>query len=192
MAAPRGTDARNAKCLVGTNESRTFQQYVADCRTSQDNVRATNFFSESTQKYKEAFDSLRAQFDDLIITGDSMNSLVGLAGATTDGANRQLDTLTKRKDQLLSEINHYRLQGGAADKSFLEDVMHDRAPKNEVAPSLQDVTLLLFWFGWLVMVFTLVAVRYLSPDGNWRSAAFTLVIMLLVTVCMYAILKQVA
>lgn len=121
-----------------------------------------------------------------------MNSLVGLAGATTDGANRQLDTLTKRKDELLAQINQYRIVGGAADKSFLEDIMHDRAPKKEVAPSLQDVTLLLFWFGWLVMAATLVAVRWLSPDGNWRSAAFTLVILLLVTVCMYAILKQVA
>lgn len=192
MAPPAGTDARNAKCLVGTSESRTFQQYVTDCRTSQDRTRATNFFSESIQKYKDAFESLRAQFDDLIITGDSMNSLVSLSGATTDGVNKQIDTLTKRKDQLLSEINQYRMAGGAADKSFLEEIMHDRAPKKEVAPSLQDVTLLLFWFGWVVMGVTLVAVRFMSPDGNWKSAAFSLVILLLVTVCLYAILKQVA
>lgn len=189
---PAGTNTTNAKCLVGTSESRTFQQYVSDCRTSQDQTRATNFFSESIQKYKDAFDSLRAQFDDLIITGDSMNTLVSLSGATTSGANQQLDTLTKRKDQLLAEINQYRMIGGAADKTFLEDVMHDRAPKKEVAPSLQDVTLLLFWFGWLVMGVTLVAVRFLSPDGNWRSAAFSFVILLLVTICLYAILKQVA
>lgn len=192
MSGPSGTDTKNAKCLVGTNESRTFQQYISECRTSQDTLRANNFFSESIQKYKEAFQSLRAQFDDLLVTGDSMNSLVNLAGASTSSANEQINTLTKHKDTLLAEIGQYRTIGGAADKSFLEDVMHGKTPKTEVAPSLQDVSLLLFWFGWVLMGVVLVMVRLLSPGGNMFASLFAFVILLLVTVCMYAILRQVA
>lgn len=192
MAGTGATENRNAKCLTGTSDTLTFQNYIQTCRTASDTRRATNFFSDSIQTYKDTFANLRAQYDDLSMTGDSMNSLMSLTGTSVQDADKQIDTLTKRKDMLLAEITEYRRIGGAADRSFLEDVMQGRYPQKEVAPSLQDVSLLLFWFGWVLLSVVLLFVRIYSPGGNWRSGLFVFTLLLLVTVCIYAILKQVA
>jgi len=185
------TNNQNATCLNGTGETQSFQQYISKCRSASDTQRANNFFSSSIQEYKSIFEGLRAQYDDLIITGDSMNTLVNLAGATTSQANTQLDSLTKRKDTLKSEINHYRQKEQSSDKNFLEDIMH-KTPQKEVTSTLQDIVLLLFWFGWLILCSILIIVRYASPGGSITSAAFSLVLVLMVTVCIFAILNAVA
>lgn len=182
--------SQQAKCLTGPVVT-NFNEYVRDCRTFDDKARANNFFSASKEKYKAIFSDFRAQYDDLITTGNQISTLAGLSGATTSEANSQLNDLTKKKDMLLEEIKGYRRISDSAEKSFLEDIMHGR-PQKELAPSLQDGVLLLFWFGWLVMSLTLVAVRWGSPGGGWRAGLFTLLLMLLVTIFLFALLKQVA
>ena len=179
-----------AKCLTGQVVT-NFNEYVRDCRTTDDISRGNNFFSESKQKFKDIFRDFRAQYDDLIITGNQFNTLASLSGATTGEANNQLDALNKKKTLLLADINSYRRISDSSDKSFLEDIMHGR-PQKELAPSLQDAVLLLFWFSWLVLSITLVAVRWGSPGGGWRAGSFTLLLMLLVTLFVFALLKQVA
>jgi len=78
-----------------------------------------------------------------------------------------------------------------ADRTFLEDVMNG-APQQQTAPTLQDITLLLFWFGWLTLMILLVYVRWASPGGGWKSGVFTLALMVFVTICVYALLIRVA
>jgi Tfp pilus assembly protein PilN len=185
------TNNQNASCLNGTGETASFQQYISKCRSASDTQRANNFFSSSIQEYKSVFESLRAQYDDLIITGDSMNSLVNLAGATTSQANTQIDTLSKRKETLKSKIQNYRQREQTSDKNFLEEIMHKK-PTKKVAGTLQDGVLLLFWFGWIVLSIVLITVRYSSPGGSITSAAFSLVLIIMVTVCIFAILNAVA
>jgi hypothetical protein len=187
-----GTNQNDARCLSGTAETQTFQQYIQQCRKTQDTTRSLQFFSESKRGYKELFQTLRAQYDDILVTGNSLNALVELAGATTNGANAQLNTLQKRKDVLLAEIKGQKRAGEAADKSFLEDIMHGRQPQPETIPSLQDGVLLLFWFGWILMMITLVVVRFLAPGGGVKSGLFSLVLLVLVTIALFGLLKQVA
>jgi hypothetical protein len=178
-----------AICTVPDKTS--FTEYMARCRTTADESRATNFFIESKVKFKNIFNDFRAQYDDLIITGDQFSTLAGLSGATTGKANDQLNALSKKETMLLAELKSYRRISDSADKSFLEEIMHGR-PQKELAPSLQDAVLLLFWFSWLVMSITLVAVRWGSPGGGWRAGSFTLLLMLLVTLFLFALLNQIA
>lgn len=185
------TNQRNATCLPNTNQTKAFQTYVSQCRTASDTARATNFFSNSIQDYKNIFQSLRAQFDDLIVLGNNVNTLTNASGQTVSGIDTQISEHQKKKDKLLAEIQHYRRQSEAADKSFLEDVMHG-TPQEEVAPSLQDAVLLLFWFGWTVMIATLVGIRWMSPGGNYKAGLFTFAVLFLLTVCLYAIIQKVA
>ncbi len=187
-----GTNTSDARCLSGTAETQTFQQYIQQCRKSQDTTRSQQFFSESKRGYKDLFQTLRAQYDDLLVTGNSLHSLVELAGATTNGANSQIDALQKRKDILIAEIKANKRVGEAADKSFLEDIMHGRQPQPEQIPTLQDGVLLLFWFGWILMMITLVVVRFLAPGGGLTSGLFSIVLLVLVTITLFALLKQVA
>jgi hypothetical protein len=179
----------DARCL---NPGATdFNTYVSVCRTSSDIARANTFFSNSTQVYKDTFQKLRAQFDDLLVTGDASNTMAELAGSTTTQTNTELNSLSKKKDVLMAEIDGYRRQAESADKSFLEDVLHG-TPKEELVPTLQDATLLLFWAGYLILAVTLVLVRFGSPGGGWRAGLVALVIMLLVTLVLFALLRQVA
>lgn len=185
------TNQRNATCLPNTTQTKAFTTYVTQCRTASDTARATNFFSNSTQSYKDIFQSLRAQFDDLIVLGDSVNTLTSASGNTVTGVDTQITEHQKKKDKLLAEIRSLRSQSEAADKSFLEDVMHG-TPQQEIAPSLQDAVLLLFWFGWLLMTVTLVGIRWMSPGGNYKAGLFTFAVLFLITICIYAILQKVA
>ncbi len=186
-----GGDQRNATCLPNTAQTQTFQTYVSQCRTAADTARATNFFSNSIAEYKGTFQSLRAQFDDLIMLGDKVNSLTNASGQTVNSVDGQIGDLQKKKDKILAEIQSLRRSSEAADKTFLEDVMHG-TPKEEVAPSMQDAVLLLFWFGWTVMIVTLVGIRWMSPGGNYKSGLFTFAILFLITLCVYAIIQKVA
>ena len=181
----------NATCLPNTSQTNTFRQYITQCRTASDTARATNFFSNSIQSYKDTFQSLRAQFDDLIVLGNSVNTLTTASGQTATGVDTQISEHQKKKDKLLAEIQSLRRQSEATDKSFLEDVMHG-TPQEEIAPSLQDAVLLLFWFGWTVMALTLVGIRWMSPGGTYKAGLFTFAVLFLITICIYAILQKVA
>ena len=141
--------------------------------------------------FKNNFTDLRSQFDDMLTTGNSMSALANLSGATVSGADQQIRQLQEKKDGVLSQINKQRRISESADRTFLEDVMNG-APQQQTAPTLQDITLLLFWFGWLTLMILLVYVRWASPGGGWKSGVFTLALMAFVTICVYALLIRVA
>jgi hypothetical protein len=185
-----GTDAKNAKCLAGTAETKNFEQYVTSCRTSDDTRRANNLFSPSIADFNATFEQYRAEFDNLIIAGDSMSAMADLTGGTTGQANQQLNDVTKKKDMLLAEIKATRAQVEALDRGFLDTIMQG-TPSLENAPTLQDWSLLLFFFSWSLMGLTLVGIRYVSEGGGWKPAGFTLILYILVTIFVYSLIQQV-
>jgi hypothetical protein len=180
-----------AKCLTGTAETKNFQEYVNLCRTTDDTRRANNLFAPAIADFTGAFEKMRAEFDDLIIIGDGTTVMANLAGNTTGQVDDQLSGFQKRKDMLLAELKAVRNQVQGIDKGFLDTIMQG-TPEKELAPTLQDWSLLLFSFAWMLMVLTLTAIRYMSPGGGWKPAAFTFALLLLVTLCLYGILQQVA
>ncbi len=181
----------NAQCLQNGTLATSFKQYVQQCRTSSGDVSRTNNMFPVARAFKNNFTDLRSQFDDMLTTGNSMNALANLSGATVSGADQQIRQLQEKKGNLLSEINKQRRISESADRTFLEDIMNG-APQQQTAPTLQDVTLLLFWFGWLTLTILLVYVRWASPGGGWKSGVFTLALMAFVTICVYALLIRVA
>lgn len=181
----------NALCANGAQYQTNFNQYITQCRDAADVRLADQFFSNSKAKYKAIFENLRAQSTDFLLVGDNLMTVSNLAGNSTSSVNDRLNDLSKKHDILTAEIRKYRGLAEAADKTFLDDILHG-PPKEEIAPSLQDASLLLFSLGWLFITITLVAVRWGSPGGGWKNGLFTLAIMLLVTMCLYALLKQVA
>lgn len=181
----------DARCNNGAEYQANFAKYVSDCRDAADTRLATQFFSNSARNIKKTFQDSRDQYTDLIVTGDNMINVANLSGNSLAGVNQRLNELSKKKDLLVAEIQKYRGLAEAADKTFLDDIMHG-PPKEELTPSLQDATLMLFWIGWIFISLTLVAVRWGSPGGGWKNGLFTLAIVLLVTMCLFALLKQVA
>lgn len=185
------TNAGNAKCLLNTAETQNFNTYVSQCRTNPDIVRANNLFTPAVAEFKDTFAGLRAEYDSLLLAGENTSIMATLAGTSTASANEQINALARKKDQLLADIKSKRAEVEAADRGFMDSVMH--VPnKKPLLPNLQDLTLMIFWFGWLFMVITIVVVRWFSPGGNWRAGLFTFVLMLLVTMCVYALIVQVA
>jgi len=181
------TDQTSAKCLPNSSETQQFQEYINSCRTAKDTTIANTFLSGTIEKYIDLFESYRAQYTNLMINADSLSTLSSNTTTLKNELNNSMENQTKLK----AEIEEYRQKIGSSDKSFLEDI-YNGAPKKELAPTLQDVALLLFWFSWLVMMVTLVFVRWTSPGGGWQAGLFALVILLLVTLCVFGILSQVA
>ncbi len=184
------TATTNAQCLRSAGLGQSFDQYITNCRPNADTMMARRLFPNSGV-FKDTFQYLRAQFDDILTTGDSMNALLNLSGATVSGADQQIRQLQDKKSSLQSEIGKYRRISESADRSFMDEVMNG-TPKEQLTPTLQDVTLLLFWFGWLTMIITIVFVRWASPGGGWKSGVFTLALVLIVTLCVYALIAKIA
>jgi len=183
----------NAECAQpNASNILTFDQYINKCRDSKDTVRTNGLFSNYGEKVKDTFDSLRAQGTDLIATGDAINTLGNLSGNTSAGVDERVTNLDSQKKSLLNEIEKYRNISNIAEKTFLEDIMNGNTPKQELIPSLQDATLLLFWFGWLIMVLVLTSIRWFSPGGTFFAGLFTFLLLALITCCMYAILVKIA
>jgi len=185
------TDNRDASCLGGTTETKAFETYLGKCRTNADTTRATNFFSQSLQSIKDTFQSLRAQGDDLVIMGDSIMAVANLSGNSVDAVDSRIAGLQREKKELQEERDTHLRHSKTSDKGFLEEVMNG-TPQPQTAPTLQDATLLLFWFGWIVIVFTLTAVRWFSPGGSWKAGVLTLLLLILVTACLHSLLVQIA
>ena len=183
------TNQRDATCLSGTEDTTKFQSYVRRCRTTEDARTALNFLSASMEKYKDIFQSYRDQFNNLLVSADALATSTSTGTAAT--LSKQKESLAKRRDTLKQEIQHYRRISNSAEKAFLEDIYRG-TPQKEELPSLQDAALFIFWVGWLIMGVALVGVRWGSPGGTFMSAVFALLILALTTVCVYALLKQVA
>jgi hypothetical protein len=184
------SNTTNATCLTGSALSQSFTQYVNNCRKGGNQTRVNNFFPVA-QDFQSNFQKLRSQFDDMIMTGDSMSALANLSGATVSGADQQIRQLEEKKNSVRSEIDKYRRISESADRSFMDTIMEGQ-PKEQLAPTLQDITLLLFWFGWLVLSVLLVWIRWKSPGGGFTSGLFTLTLLLVATLCVYALLVNIA
>ena len=182
-------DERNAMCLTGTSQSNTFQEYLTACRTNDDSSRANNFFTDVNNNFKSTFESLKAEYDNLITMGNGTNDLATLSGTTITQTDGRLSAFTKKKDLLLAEIKAVKAQGEAADRSFMNEIVNGN-PQGSSVPSLQDISLLLFWFAWIVMVVVLLGVRFSS--GGIKGLLVTFVVLFLVTIAMYALLLQLA
>ena len=175
-------------CLTGDDSSILFKKYINTCRKTNDIAVANNFLSSSIEKYKEIFSLYRSQYTDLMITADNLFTLTKNAPSL----NEQVNNMERKKEKLTRDITRYRTQAGASDKMFLEDI-YNGTPTKKNAPTLQDFALLLFWFSWLVMSIVLIAIRFISPDGGgWRAGLFVFVILMLVTLCMFAIINYAA
>ena len=185
------TNKTDGICLTTSQQTRDFQNYINTCRNNDDTARANTFFSQSIVNFKDIFQSLRGQYDNFMIAGDAQNSLMSLSGNSADAVKKQLYELTSRKEKLTQDIRNTQSKAEASDREFLDDIMHGQ-PKGETISTLQDVALGIFWLGWVLMAIVLVAVRWGSPGGNWRAALFTLAIIILSTVCVYALLYTVA
>ena len=176
----------SATCLAGDASSIAFKEYINSCRNNinkNDDAIANNFLSEAINKYKDIFESYRAEYTDLMIATDNVQSSI----QSPASVDEQIARLENQKAKLTDEISKYRTLSKSADRSFLEDI-YNGTPEMKSAPTLQDFALLLFWFSWLVMSVILVAVRVMSPSG-WQGGLFVFVILLLVTLCMFAIIS---
>jgi len=180
----------DATCLAGDASTTAFNQYMLKCRNNinkNDDANANTFLTETIDKYKGIFETYRAQYTDLMTVTDNLKATVG----NTSSLNDQISNLESQKIKIREEINKYRTLSGASDRMFLEDI-YNGTPNMKIAPTLQDSVLLLFWFSWLLMSIVLVMVRWMSPDGSWKSALFVFVLLMLVTLCMFAIISYAA
>jgi hypothetical protein len=181
----------NAICVPGKDIPNSFNTYIQTCRSDNDISRSSNFFNQSVSTIKDKFQALRAQFDDLIQTGDSMAALMSLSQNTRSDVANRTTALKKQHDELLHSINEKRRISDSADKSFVEEIMH-KTPHMELKPSIQDGALFLFWSGWLILALTLVYIRASSPGGGVGAGFFTFLLLTLLTVAVYGLLLRIA
>jgi hypothetical protein len=180
----------NAVCLNGTQlGALTFPQYVQQCLKDGDLTSVETNFAYLQNKFIDSYTSSKAQYDDLIITHTNILNLASGSDRTNLDASTQ--SLIKKKKQLEDDLKRYKSEAEAKNQSFLDSILQGR-PQETLAPTLQDATLMLFWFGWILLGATLILVRWLSPGGGWRSALFATVLLLLATLSIYAVLQKVA
>ena len=193
---PTVTDDLNTKsgdaiCLPKTTQTGEFINYINICRKDLDTSRSRNFFSQSIDKYKNMFQQLRAQYDNLIISGDSQNSLSNLTGNTSSSVNGQITSLTKKREELMYQVKKTQNEAQSHDRMFLDDIMHKKE-KKELYPTLQDFALGLFVFGWVLISCVLIFIRATSPGGGLIAGIITFILLLIVSILVYGLLLYVA
>lgn len=189
--------AANVACTNPNEVRNQIQRIAGACNDAAAKTRVDQFFIESSDptnspanQFKQIFAQLRAQADDLLRMGDAQASVANLAGNSLGGIAKEYKQLEKRKATLIADVEANQRQSEAANKSFLEDIMHT-TPTGEPFPSLQDVALYIFAIGWGLLVFVLVAVRTFSPTGTWRAGLVTFVFLVVVTGTLYSILYMI-
>jgi hypothetical protein len=182
----------NAVCLNGAQlGSLTFPGYVQQCLKGDDATRLNTIFNSLEDNFIQAYSDSRAQFGNLINTYNGVRDLKTKTNSSTQDADATIMTLEKKKKNLEEELKRYKSEAEAKNQSFLDSILQG-TPKETLTPTLQDATLLIFWFGWGLLAVTLVAVRWLSPGGGWRAGLFAAILILLVTLCLYAVLQKIA
>lgn len=184
------TPEPNAVCLSGAQlGTLTFPQYVQQCLKDGDLTSVETNFAYLQSKFIDSYTSVKAQYDDLIITHTNVLNLA--SGSNRTNLDTSIQSLTKKKTALEDTLKRYKSEAEAKNQSFLDSILQGR-PQETLAPTLQDATLMLFWFGWILLGATLIFVRWLSPGGSWRSALFATILLLLATLSIYAVLQKVA
>jgi hypothetical protein len=182
----------NAVCLNGAQlGTLTFPAYVQQCLKDENLTSVDNNIIYLKDYFINSYAALKGEYDSLIITLNNVNNLKTKTNSTTANLDERILSLTKKKKELEDELKRYTAEAEAKNQSFLDSILQGR-PKETLTPTLQDATLLIFWFGWALLAITLVAVRWLSPGGGWRAGLYAAILLLLVTLCLYAVLQKVA
>ncbi len=185
----------NAICMSTTNivQDKKLDQIINDClnSTGDSATKVNTIFKSLESQFIDAWVQSREVFNKLSYTYDGIKNLKQNTNSTITDADATITTLTKKKERLSEELKRYRSEAEAKNQSFLDSILQG-TPKETLTPTLQDATLLLFWFGWILLGVTLIFVRWMSPGGGWKSGLFATLLLLLVTLCLYAVLQKVA
>ena len=178
------------KCNPGTGQYNiNFREYIRQCTSLNDESRLNNLVD--TAVYSDTIQNLRDVTNDLIISVDNIQNMHAKTGTTVSQLDREINSLMQTVDTLNSKKKTIETETQANDRSFLDHVISD-VPTNESFPTLQDISIALFLFGWLVLGLSLLTIRTIGPSGSFRGGALVLLLFLFVTFLLYAILKVVA
>jgi hypothetical protein len=107
------------------------------------------------------------------------------------GADARLASLQKETKDLDVKIATTKQKVNSLNKDFLENI-YSGNPEASSVPTLQDLTLLVFWFGWIMLVGALFTIRVLSPGADWKIIIITFSLLLFATIILYSMLRQFA
>lgn len=180
-----------ADCVPGSGAySAGFDSYVRKCISNNDLSRLNNLFS--IDEYRQTFDKLSGISDDLIISNKGLQSQMVASNMTTSALDKRLGEIQGEKEKLTAQLNETHEKTDAADRSFLDSITTQNTPQNDRFPTLQDIALAFFFFGWFVLGIVLIYIRAVGATGSLKSAALSAVLFVLVTMVLYALLKIVA
>jgi hypothetical protein len=134
---------------------------------------------------------LRNSYTDNITKGDKLNDANNALSAANQNATKQMDALVTQENALQAEIASKKQKLNALNKGFLENI-YGGNPEAGPVPTIQDLSLLIFWLGWLSLIITVFTVRILSPGADWKMGALLFALILFATVLVYALLRQFA
>lgn len=179
-----------SKCNPGTGEySVNFQQYIQQCASSNDISRLNNIIDPAD--YIESIERLSALTDDLIISNEGIQTTYASAGMNAGGLDARIRGLETEIDTLQNTKKSIQSETEAADRTFLDTITNEQ-PSAEGFPTLQDISIGIFVFGWLILGLSLITVRTIGPSGSFKGGALVFILFLFVTALMYALLKIIA
>jgi hypothetical protein len=184
----------NATCLPGTGVGSTslnqsFQEFLKTCASPEDMSRMENLIT--FQSIKEIFEQERSNADDLIRSLQNLRTLKNTAKLKIEELATKHSGIDNDIEVLKEKIAFTEQQVDAANEQFMETITEAPTKSHSLA-NFQDLALGVFFTSLFILTILFTIVQWMRPDGGFMTALMTFGGMVLLSLIVYALLKEVA
>lgn len=184
------TDPNSTQCVRNGALNTALPNFNSVCASNDGDIsRQNNFLSNFTGDFGGQKSLLNDNFTNLMATANSLNDYSGGRTLTEDITQRKAQ-LTKQKQTLQKELQSYQDKAQVEDRDFLDSIMHNGPPQEEMFPTLQDVGIGIFLIGWLLVGLLLIYIQKLNV--GWKGAFMVFLLYFVATILVYGIVQYLA
>lgn len=179
----------NSQCTASGAFQQGFSQFISACASTADQTAMNNVISSSD--INDIITHERAIQQDLLTSLTGLRDLKNLGGANAVGQVASAANIEEQIANINQKIQDNDNQIEIQNQIFLQSIT--KAPKNTSRlANLNDISLGIFFGSIFILIILLTVIQGTKVNGSLKMAIFTLLGGIVITIIIYALVKEVA
>jgi hypothetical protein len=178
-----------ASCTAATGFQQGFSQFISACASDPDKANRTNIINPS--EIRDIITHEQAIQEDLLTSLRGIRDLKNLGGANTVGQTESAATITAQIAEIDKQIKDIDNQTEVQNQVFLQSITSAPKKTSRLA-NLNDISLGIFFGSIFIFIVVITVIQGTKINGSLKMALYTLIGGIVMTIVIYALVKEVA
>ena len=178
-----------AECTASGSFRTNFDNFINQCASQSDTSSINNIINPSD--ITELIENEKSIEDDLLTSLQGIKDLRTQGGVSTGNLRNQITSLQSRIESIKAQIKENEDKAEVQNQIFLQSVSSSPKKTSKLG-NLNDLALGIFFTSIFIFIITITIVQITKINGSLTYGLYTFISMIIITLVIYALIKEVA